>query len=83
MAEDSQTILADAIVDDDEKLKEKVKLLVRKYSIILGLRRTHLIQVGHDVTLDSEYSLFEGGIGNGFGVTLKATIHTIHDNNKN
>ncbi len=54
MAEDSQSIRADAIADDDEKLKEKVKLLVRKYSIIPGLRRTHLTQVGHDVTLDSE-----------------------------
>lgn len=54
MAEDSQLISADAIAGDDEKLQEKVKLLVRKYFIIPGLRRTHLIQVGHNITLDSE-----------------------------
>jgi hypothetical protein len=36
MAEDSQSISADDIADDDEKLKEKVKLLVRKNSITPG-----------------------------------------------
>jgi hypothetical protein len=36
MAEDSQSTSADDIAGDDEKLKEKVKLLVRKHSAIPG-----------------------------------------------
>ena len=34
MAEDSQSTSADYITGDDKKLKEKVKLLVRKNSIM-------------------------------------------------
>jgi hypothetical protein len=35
MSEESQSTLTDDIAGDDQKLKEKVKLLVRKNSIIL------------------------------------------------